>query len=42
MVMCEVMVDELDRAWWSAYRTKLEHRFRQDELVVRASTLEKL
>lgn len=42
MVMCEVMVTELDRAWWSAYRTKLERRFKQEELIVRASALEKL
>ena len=42
MVMCEVMVEELDRTWWSAFRKQLEHRFEQDELVVRASALEKL
>ena len=42
MVMCEVMVDELDRAWWSAYRKELERRFEQEELIVRASALEKL
>ena len=42
MVMCEVMVEELDRAWWSTYRKDLEHRFSQEELVVRASPLEKL
>jgi hypothetical protein len=42
MVMCEVMVEELDRAWWSAYRKHLERRFDQAELVVRASVLEKL
>jgi len=42
MVMCEVMVGELDRAWWSAYRKELEQRFKQEELVVRASALEKL
>jgi len=42
MVMCEVMVEELDRAWWSTYRKQLERRFDQAELVVRASALEKL
>jgi len=42
MVMCEVMVAELDRAWWSAYRKELERRFEQEELVVRATPLEKL
>lgn len=42
MVMCEVMVDDLDRAWWSTYRKQLERRFEQDELVIRASAIEKL
>ena len=42
VVMCEVMVNELDRAWWSAYRKTLEERFGQRELVVRASPLERL
>jgi len=42
MVMCEVMVEELDRTWWSAYRKRLERRFDQQELVVRATALEML
>jgi len=42
VVMCEVMVQELDRAWWSTYRKVLEERFDQQELVVRASALERL
>ena len=42
MVMCEVMVEELDRTWWTTYRKQLEQRFEQEELVVRASALEKL
>jgi hypothetical protein len=42
VVMCEVMVEELDRAWWSKYRATLERRFGQEELVVRATALEKL
>jgi len=42
VVMCEVMVEELDRAWWSAYRKTLEQRFGQQEMVVRASALERL
>jgi hypothetical protein len=36
VVMCEVMVDPLERTWWSAYRKTLEQRFGQRELVVRA------
>ncbi|HYC48764.1 MAG TPA: hypothetical protein VED01_25075 [Burkholderiales bacterium] len=42
IVMCEVMVDALDRDWWSSYRRTLEERFGQRELIVRASRLERL
>ena len=42
VVMCEVMVDTLDREWWSAYRGSLERRFAQREMVVRATPLERL
>jgi hypothetical protein len=36
IVVYEVMVDDLDTAWWARYRGELEQRFRQDELIVRA------
>lgn len=42
VVMCEVMVEQLDRTWWSAYRTALEARFGQQELMVRAQMIERL
>jgi hypothetical protein len=42
VVMFEVMVDHLDRDWWSRYRAALETRFAQDELVVRATAMERL
>ena len=42
VVMFEVMVDHLDRDWWSRYREALETRFAQDELVVRATAMERL
>ncbi|MGZ8198971.1 MAG: hypothetical protein ACXWVP_11490 [Burkholderiales bacterium] len=42
VVMCEVMVELLDRQWWSSYRSGLEARFGQRELVVRAFPLERL
>ena len=32
----EVMAEALDEAWWRDYRRKLEERFAQDEIVVRA------
>jgi hypothetical protein len=42
VVMVEVVVADLDRAWWEAYRRELEARFRQDELLVRALACERL
>jgi hypothetical protein len=42
IAVVEVMDDALDRAWWSRYRADLEHRFRQDEVVVRAARVERL
>jgi hypothetical protein len=36
IVIFEVMTDTLDRAWWTAFRKELEHRFRQESLIVRA------
>ena len=36
IVVYEVMIEELDRAWWTQYRQELEQRFRQRELAVRA------
>ena len=42
IVVYEVMVEALDRAWWSQYRTALAQRFDQDDLVVRALATEKL
>jgi hypothetical protein len=42
IVVYEVMVPRLDRAWWKAYREELTARFRQKELVVRAQTVETL
>lgn len=42
VVILEVMAEALDRAWWSGYRAELERRFRQDEVVVRATAMERL
>jgi hypothetical protein len=36
IVVVEVMTHELDRDWWSKYRSELERRFQQDEIVIRA------
>lgn len=42
IVMCEVMVDALDRAWWAQYRQNLEQQFGQEELIIRAADVERL
>ena len=42
IVVLEVMVDPLDRDWWRRYCEDLRHRFRQDELVIRALEMERL
>jgi crotonobetainyl-CoA:carnitine CoA-transferase CaiB-like acyl-CoA transferase len=42
IVVYEVMVDQLDRGWWSRFRADLERRFAQDELVARAVLVERL
>jgi hypothetical protein len=42
IVVLEVMTDVLDRNWWSDYRRDLERRFRQEEIVIRAQTMEQL
>jgi hypothetical protein len=42
VIIYEVMVDDLDRAWWAALRRELEAQFRQDEVVIRALRIERL
>jgi hypothetical protein len=42
IVNFEVMADALDRGWWAAYRADLERLFEQDELVIRASSVDRL
>lgn len=42
IVVYEVMVERLDREWWSALRARLEDQFAQEELVVRAQPAERL
>ena len=39
IIVFEVMAEILDAAWWGSYRLHLERVFRQDEIVVRASTV---
>jgi hypothetical protein len=42
IVVYEVMTELLDRAWWADYRAMLQHKFEQDELVVRSQQMERL
>lgn len=42
VLLFEVMAPHVDYAWWAAYRTELESRFRQDEILVHASAVERL
>jgi hypothetical protein len=36
------MTQGLDRDWWREYRQRLERRFRQQEVVIRATEFERL
>lgn len=42
IVLFEVMTGQLDHEWWAEYRMMLRTRFEQDELVVRASVVQRL
>jgi hypothetical protein len=39
IIVFEVMAETLDASWWKSYRLQLEREFRQDEIVVRASSV---
>ena len=42
LVIYEVMAENLDRDWWGKYRRELEHRFREDRIIIRAHPIELL
>ncbi|MGV3741286.1 MAG: hypothetical protein ACO1NO_03135 [Burkholderiaceae bacterium] len=42
LVIYEVMVEELDRSWWHAYKLMLEQRFEQLEMLIRAQKIDLL
>ena len=42
IVIFEVAADELDRGWWRQYRDELARRFGQDEMMIRATAVERL
>jgi hypothetical protein len=42
VVIYEVMAEELEREWWKDYGQELARRFRQEEMMIRASKVERL
>lgn len=42
IVIFEVMTARLNKRWWKRYRAELEQQFRQDRIVVRASSIDLL
>jgi hypothetical protein len=42
IVIFEVMAEEIDRGWWSALRERLERDLDQEEVLIRASAIERL
>jgi hypothetical protein len=42
VTIVEVMAEQIDHAWWSAFRKQLEEELDQDVVVVRSSTIELL
>lgn len=42
VVAFEVLTESLDRSWWAAYGHTLAARFRQDELMITATPVERL
>lgn len=42
IVIYEVMTASVDTAWWTAYRRKLETRFRQEHVLIRSVKVELL
>ena len=42
VVLLEVMVDTVDAGWWRDFREELEARFRQDEIMLRATPTTRL
>ncbi|GGG21938.1 MULTISPECIES: hypothetical protein [Rhizobium] len=42
IVIVEIMTDTLDRTWWAQFRERLENQLFEDEIVVRATEIERL
>lgn len=37
IAIVEVLVEDVDHAWWREYRRRLEEEFRQEQILVRAT-----
>ncbi len=42
IIIFEVMTSSLDHEWWKTYRRLLEKKFRQDQILIRATLSETL
>lgn len=42
VVIFEVITEPVDRSWWAEYRKTLTRRFRQEELIVLSTAVERL
>jgi len=42
VIMVEVVVEEFDRGWWTAYRGQIEQRFGQEEIHARVLPMEQI
>ena len=42
VVAFEVLAETLERGWWAGYRDALAARFRQDEVMITATRVERL
>jgi hypothetical protein len=42
VITAEVMVDEIDRSWWTGFRERLEKLLDQEEVLVRSYPITKL
>ena len=42
MAIFEVMTQTLDQKWWREYRQELERRFKQQQIIIRASEVQQI
>lgn len=42
VVMFEIIAENFAKDWWREYRTKLQHVFKQKEVLIWATTVEKV